>query len=136
MSAVSLDPYLFFTGNCREAMEFYQSVLGGELEIMTNGQMGNTDEAMKDKVMHANLQGGVVGMMGSDGTRDKYEVCRISLSLSGSDLAELSPLFDKLSEGGSDIVALKTESWGDTFGTFTDKFGIDWMMNIGKPSQA
>ena len=50
-----LNPYLQFDGNARTAMEFYQSVLGGELTISTFGDLGSPDEAVKDKVMHAQL---------------------------------------------------------------------------------
>ena len=135
MSNVTLDAYLFFTGNCREAMEFYQSVFGGELTFNTFDEMeGEHAEKMKGKIMHANLQGGEINLMASDSSRDKYEVSRISLSLSGTDEDKLRPLFDKLAEGGTDITPLKKESWGDVFGSFTDKFGIDWMMNIGPKS--
>ena len=135
MTKVRLDPYLFFTGGkCREAMEFYKSVFGGELMMSTFADMGETDESKKDQIMHSDLKGGLVELMASDGsTRDHFEDSFISLSISGTDEAELRPIFDKLSEGGSKIVALKKESWGDMFGSFTDKFGVDWMMNIGEP---
>lgn len=123
MSGIQLDPYIFFTGNCKEAMEFYKSIFGGELNTSMNE--GGTG------VMHAQLDGGVVSFMASDGDRTTpYETSRISLSLSGSETEKLTALFDKLSEGGKVESPLKTESWGDTFGMVTDKFGIDWMVNI------
>ena len=43
---------------------------------------------------------------------------------------KIEMLFNKLSEGATDITPLKTESWGDTFGQLTDKFNVDWMVNI------
>jgi len=123
MGNITLSPYLFFTGNCQEAMEFYKEVFGGELQTSPNPDGKG--------LMHADLSGGVIDLMASDGTRTTpYEVCRISLSLSGTDTEKLTELFDKLSEGGKDITALKTESWGDVFGSLTDKFGIDWLVNI------
>lgn len=132
MSAVAFDVYLFFTGNCREAMEFYREVFGGELTIQTHDEVpGNTMEGMEGKVMHAHLTGGDISLMASDSTRkEAFGESFISLSLGGSDEAKLRSLFTKLSEGGEVTSELKKEFWGDTFGTVKDKFGVDWMVNI------
>jgi PhnB protein len=129
MSTATLNPYLFFTGTCAEAMEFYKSIFGGELHVSFYGEMG--PEGFADKVMHASLVGGQIELMASDSTRESFGTSCISLSLSGTDEAALRDLFDKLSVGGTAITPLKMESWGDTFGQLTDKFGIDWMVNIG-----
>jgi len=125
MSDTTLGPYLFFTGDCGAAMEFYKSVFGGELAMtMHQGEMAG-------KVMHAHLYGGEVTFMASDGTRTTpYETSRISMSLGGSDLEKLTAMFDKLGEGGKVDMPLAKQFWGDTFGQLTDKFGIDWMVNI------
>lgn len=139
MSKITLDAYLFFTGNCRQAMEFYHSIFGGDLKIQTNGEVpGEQTEEMKakaDNVMHAQLSGGLIDLMGSDGTRtEPYDVSNISLSLSGTDHQQLEEIFNKLAEGGKVVAPLKKEFWGDTFGMVTDKFGTDWMVNISAPS--
>jgi len=124
MSKVTFNPYLFFTGNCKEAMEFYKGIFGGEVTY----QMHYDDP---NKVMHAQLDGGEIEFMGSDGDRTTpYETCRISLSLSGTDTDKLTGFFKALAEGGNVESDLKTESWGDTFGMVTDKYGVDWMVNI------
>ena len=125
MREVTLHPYLFFIGNCREAMEFYKSIFGGELEIMENqGELAGT-------IMHAHLKGGLVSFMASDGTRrTPYEPSFITMSLNGSDSSQLSKVFDLLSEGGTVTYPMKLEVWGDMYGTVTDKFGVDWMVNI------
>lgn len=140
MSKVTLDIYPFFMGNCREAMEFYKSIFGGELTIQTYGEVpGDKPEEMKgmdDKVMHASLKGGDIEMMASDSTRKApFGPSFISLSLSGTDEEKLRSLFDKLSEGGEVTSPLKKEFWGDIFGSLTDKFGIDWMVNIGEEAK-
>jgi len=128
MTKISLDPYLFFTGNCREAMEFYKKIFGGELIIQSLKDAGMGDS---DNVMHAQLAGGEIDLLASDGDRkEPYEVSRISLSLSGNNETKLKSFFEQLAEGGKVESDLKTESWGDTFGMLTDKFGIDWMVNI------
>jgi PhnB protein len=130
MSTITLDPYIFFKGNCREAMEFYKGIFGGELSVMTYGQVpGNTQEDMKDKLMHA-LLAGDVRIMGSDTEKASEQAAKISLSLGGEDADKLGTIFDGLSEGGEVRSALKKESWGDTFGSLIDKFGVEWMVNI------
>ena len=120
---MTLDPYLFFTGNCNEAMEFYKGIFGGEHDISPNADGVG--------IMHAYLHGGDVVIMASDSDRTTpYETCQISLSLSGNDTEKITGAFHKLAEGGKITSDLKVESWGDTFGGVTDKFGIDWMVNI------
>ena len=130
MSTITLDPYIFFKGNCREAMEFYKGIFGGELSVMTYDQVpGNTQEDMKDKLMHALLDGDI-RIMGSDTEKASEQSAKISLSLGGEDEDKLGKIFDALSEGGEVRSALKKEFWGDTFGSLTDKFGVEWMVNI------
>lgn len=132
MSAIKLDPYLFFKGECREAMEFYQSVFGGELQVQTYGDVpGAAPASGKESwVMHANLTGGDVTLMASDAEQASPEAKKIELSLGGDDEAKLRKIFEGLSAGGQVRSALKKEFWGDTFGTLTDKYGILWMVNI------
>ncbi len=141
MSNVTLDAYLFFNGNSREAMEFYKSVFGGELTVKTFGEIpGEKPEEMQgmdERVMHATLKGGAINLMSSDSTRkDKFGESFISLSLSGTDEEALRGLFDKLAEGAKVTQPLKKEFWGDIFGGLTDKFGVDWMVNIGDSMDA
>jgi len=120
---MNLSPYLFFTGDAKEAMEFYQGIFGGELKTMPN-------ESGKG-LMHADLSGGDIEFMASDSDRTTpYETCRIDMSLSGTDSDKITAAFNKLAEGGKVVMPIKTESWGDMFGAVTDKFGIDWMVNI------
>lgn len=122
MTPITINPYLFFTGNCKEAMEFYKGVFGGELDLTPN-----EDQTM----MHAQLSGGVISLMACDGDRrTPYEKSYVSLSLNGSDTEKLTALFNQLAEGGEITSGLKQEVWGDTFGTLTDKFSVDWMVNI------
>lgn len=130
MTKVALDPYIFFHGNCQEAMEFYKSVFGGELIIQTYAdvKMGTIDQ--KGWVMHAVLSGGCVKIMASDTEKASPKAAKISLSLGDADEETLRPIFNKLAEGGSVFSELKKEFWGDTFGSLTDKYGVEWMVNI------
>ncbi|HET6528503.1 MAG TPA: VOC family protein [Balneolaceae bacterium] len=132
MEKVTLDAYLFFNGNCRDAMEFYQQVFGGELEVKTYGEVDDSSsKAMKDRVMHANLTGGEVNLMASDGMdSDEIGTGKISLALRGSDEKKLSKIFDDLSASGKVGHPLEKQFWGDIYGDFTDKFDVCWMVSI------
>jgi PhnB protein len=134
MASISLDPYLFFKGNCREAMEFYKGIFGGELTISTFGEAMPNEPEMKDKIMHAMLSGGDIKLMASDTREASEKTAKIELSLSGDDEQKLTGYFEKLSAGGIVKSPLKKEAWGDMFGQFQDKYGIDWMVNISAPA--
>lgn len=132
MSNVVLEPYIFFNGNCKEAMEFYKSVFGGELNVVTYKDSGvNADGTSPDWLMHASLEGGEVKLMASDTAQASPQAKKISLSLGGTDEAKMRRMFDALSAGGQIFSPLKKEAWGDLFGSFTDKYGVEWMINIG-----
>jgi PhnB protein len=122
---IAVNPYLFFKGECREAMEFYKSIFGGTLTTQTYAEVGNPDEAMKDKIMHGALMGGDVELMGSDTAEASPKAAKVSISLSGYDETKLREIFDKLSESVEVKYPLKKEFWGDTFGSLTDKFGVE-----------
>jgi PhnB protein len=135
MASVSLDPYLFFNGNAKEAMEFYKNVFGGDLSITTFGEAMPDNPEMKDKIMHAMLSGGDVKIMASDGSKASEKTAKIELSLSGDDEQKLKGYYEKLSAEGKVKSALKKEAWGDQFGQFQDKYGVDWMVNISTPNR-
>lgn len=131
MSTISVEPYLFFKGNCREAMEFYKGIFGGEIFLQTYGQVGAaTDSTPADYVMHASLKGGEVELMASDTAEASPVAAKVSISLGGEDEDQLRSIFDQLSEGVEVKYPLKKEFWGDIFGSITDKYGIDWLVNI------
>lgn len=134
MSQLSFDVYLFFAGDCRTAMEFYKGIFGGELTIQTRGEVDpSAPEDMKDKIIHANLEGGEIKLMASDNMEPGgLGRGKIALTLSSDDEAKMRPLFDALSAGGEVISPLKVEFWGDTFGALRDKYNVDWMINIAK----
>ena len=129
-----LNPYLGFRDNARQAMEFYESVFGGELTLSSFGDFHASDDpAEADKIMHGQLvTPGDLVLMGADTPHampynpgDNY-----SVSLSGPDETELRGYWDKLVEGGTVTVPLEKAPWGDTFGMLTDKFGVAWLVNI------
>ncbi|KGN37545.1 VOC family protein [Knoellia subterranea] len=134
--ATTLNPYIQFKDNAREAIEFYASVFGGEHTISTFGDFaeGNPDhEAVADGVMHAQLVAPNGLTLMADDTppgMPSSEGSSISISLSGDDAEELRGYWDKLSDGGQVMVPLEKQMWGDEFGMCADRFGIAWMVNI------
>ena len=132
-----LNPYITFTGNARQAMEFYRSALGGELAMNTFAEFGN-DGPDGDKIMHANLEtpDGFT-LMASDTPPGMEEPSgnNIAISLSGDDNDKLRGYWDQLTEGAKVTMPLERQVWGDEFGQFTDRFGIQWMVNIAGPTQ-
>lgn len=132
MDGVTLEVYLFFDRNCGEAMKFYQGVFGGELTTTTRGSVDpEAPEDMKDLLIHADLTGGLVHLMGSDSVGVGSDgQSRMAVSLSGGDEERLRQVFDDLAAGGTVNHPLEKAFWGDTHGNVTDKFGISWMMTI------
>lgn len=136
MSSSAANPYINFQGHAREAMEFYQKALGGKLQLFTATKQGPPKEAGPgDSIMHSALQSDGLLIMGTDGMPE-YPITvgdNIAVALTGDDSDYLTKAFKLLSKGGNVKQALKIESWGDGFGYFTDKFGINWMVNISTP---
>ena len=134
-----LNPYLSFRNNAREAMEFYKDVFGGELNLSTFADFQASQDPSEDQlVMHAQLDGASgLTLMGSDtpARMDYNPGNTFSVSLSGEDDAELRGYWDKLSDGGNVTMPLETAMWGDAFGMCTDKFGVQWLVNIAGPKQ-
>jgi PhnB protein len=139
--AVRLNPYLSFRDNAREAMEFYHSVFGGELNVSTFADFHASDEPDEQNlIMHGMLEGeNDVVLMGADTPKsmDYVPGAGFSVSLSGDDEAALRRYWDGLSADGEITMPLEQAPWGDTFGSCTDKFGVNWLVNItGTPAEA
>ena len=139
----SINPYLNFAGNTEEAFKFYQSILGGELNIMRfsdTPQAENVPPAIKDKVMHASLPIGKGNhLMATDACEEmgfnlkqgnNYYLC-----FSPDSRDDATRIFNALAEGGKINMPLQDMFWGDYYGDLTDKFGIQWMINHGKQNQ-
>ncbi len=139
---MSLNTYLTFDGNCREAFEFYRSVFGGEFtEFQTFGD-GPPDmpvaEEEKNRVMHVALPIGSSVLMGSDTssfTPPHAAGNNFSLSIDVESRERCDELCAKLSAGGSVIMPLQEQFWGAYFGQWTDRFGINWMVNYTLPTE-
>lgn len=135
--STQINAYLTFNGNCREAMNFYHSCIGGEINFLTVG--GSAVEAhcppeMKDSILHATLTKGSLLLLASDMLAPGGLTMgnNIALSLNCSSEEEINEFYNKLSVGGQILDPLKVQFWGAIFGVFNDKYGIRWMLNFDK----
>jgi PhnB protein len=132
-----LNPYINFRDDARQALEFYQDVFGGNLNVNTFGQYGDANAPGADNVMHGQLdtENGFT-LMAADtppGMDFNEGAGTITISLSGDDEQELRGYWDKLSEGGTVTMPFEKQMWGDLFGMCTDKFGVPWMVDVVLP---
>lgn len=132
-----VEPYLFFGGRCDEALEFYRSALGAQVETLMRYSdspepmpPGMLQAGFENKVMHARFTIGQTALMGSDGCGDgaKYDGFRLSLSVLTE--AEADRVFALLTDGGSVQMPLTKTFWSPSFGMLTDRFGIGWMVIV------
>lgn len=134
----SLHPYIGFAGNAAEAMTFYQSVFGGDLQTMTFEQAGAGEFASNPQaVMHSQL---IVNdswfLMAADSEETAGEIAgapRITIAIAASDdqLDKLTEQFNKLAEEGTVVVPMEKQMWGAVYGQVVDKFAVAWQFNIG-----
>jgi len=133
--------YLTFNGNCEEAFNFYKSVLGGEFPYvgrfkdMPPHEGKPVDPTDADRIMHISLPISKETMiMGSD-TAGEWaqgfkEGNNFSICISPDSKESADRIFNGLSKGGKTGMPMAEMFWGDYFGTFTDKFGINWMISF------
>jgi PhnB protein len=137
----SVNVYLNFNGNCEEAFNFYKSVFGGEFpyigrfkDMPPQEGMPPLPEDMGNKIMHVSLPISKETMlMGSDTggewAPDFVQGNNFSISINADNQEEADRLFNELSKGGKVTMPMANTFWGDYFGMFADKFGINWMVS-------
>ena len=134
----SMNVYLNFDGNCREAMQFYAKCLDGELHLMTfaDAPFDSPKEA-KDRILHAKLTKGAVVLMASD-TMPGMAFERgnnFSVSIDCDNAQEVDKLFAAIGDKGKVTMPVQDTFWNAHFGMVVDKFGVGWMFNYDKPKK-
>ena len=127
-----LNPYLSFGTDAAEALEFYRTVFGGEVTSNTFGDYG-TEGPDAQLLMHGQLVTDTgFTLMGADtpSFMERKTGSGIVVSLSGDEADALRGYWEKLSEGATVSTPLEKQMWGDEFGQLTDRFGVDWLVNI------
>lgn len=141
---ITTNIYLLFNGNCREAFEFYKSAFGGDFNYMGTFEEMPPQEGVpqlpdseKDKIMHVHLQiSRETALLGSDTSELMGEPVQVgnnfSISVNTETNLEADELFEKLSEGGKVTMPMDKTFWSPYYGSLTDKFGVNWMINVDK----
>lgn len=140
----TVNVYLTFNGNCEEAFMFYKSVFNVEIpylgrfrDIPAGEGMPPIPEEMQNNIMHVSLPiSKETVIMGSD-TGGEWaphfkQGNNFSISINTDTKEEADRLFYGLSDGGQVIMPLQNTFWGDYYGMFTDKFGINWMVSFNQ----
>ena len=143
----SVNIYLTFDGNCREAFEFYKSVFGGEFSsVSTFGEMPPQKDAKplpdaeKNRIMHISLPiSKETALMGSD-TGGEWALSfkqgnNFSISVNADTKEDADRIYNALSSGGQATMPMDNTFWGSYFGMLTDKFGINWMVSCDVTSE-
>ena len=143
----TVNVYLAFNGNCEAAFKFYKSVFGGEYPYIGRfkemppqpGQPPMPDE-MGNRIMHVSLPISKETMLygsdtGGEWAANYKEGNNFSISINAGSKEEADKLFNGLSAGGNITMPMNNTFWGAYFGMFTDKFGINWMMNFDTQPQ-
>lgn len=128
---LSVNPYIAFKGNCREAIQFYKTALDAQVLFSeTFGESPMSAMGPRDNIMHSTLKIGESEVMMCDDPRPESSAGgNISMAIGLDDPAKARQLFDNLSQGGSVIMPLEKTFWAEAFGVVIDKFGIKWMIN-------
>jgi PhnB protein len=129
-------PYLGFNGNCAEAVRFYQSALGGKLEVLMSGadspMAAQIPKEFAHRIMHARLAlpGGGYLYAGDAPSHMPYQgIHGVSITLNYDTVAEAQRVFDKLAAGGQVTMAMQPSFWAKSFGMLVDRFGTPWIVN-------
>jgi len=136
---MTVNPYLLFQGNCREAFEYYAKLTGGNIEAMlANSQAPEgmpVAPGQENQIMHARMSMGDSILMASDCPPEyQKEPQGFSVSLTVDTVPEAKRIFDGLADGGSVGMPFEETFWAAGFGMVVDRFGIPWMVS-GAPKE-
>ncbi|MDN3687659.1 VOC family protein [Cyclobacterium jeungdonense] len=133
----TINPYLGFDGNCREAMTFYQTCFGGALTFQTIGESPMASQCPTGKeghILHSSLTGDNFLFMATDMTPpDGFKSgSEVSLAISFDSESDIRKVYELLSKQGNVLDDLKESLWGSLFGVVQDRFGKVWMLDFEK----
>ncbi len=136
-----INPYLNFNGNTEEAFNFYKSVFGGEFRMLMRfkdtPEAGNIPADARNQIMHVALPLGKNNvLMGTDAPESMGFGLKVGnnvhIAIHTESREEADKLFKGLSAGGKVQMPMADMFWGDYYGSFTDKFGVQWMISFNK----
>lgn len=128
--------YLTFSGNCREAMEFYKTCLGGELKVQSLSETQEGDkfpDDFKNLVVNACLKKDNILLMGTDLRDDELvKGNAVSILMYSTDESQTRKYYERLEKGGTATHPIEETHWGDLFGRLTDAYGHHWLFHCRK----
>ena len=137
MKNATIEPYLFFSGRCEEALAFYRDAIGAEIGFLMRFNEspeapppGMVPEGYGEKVMHCTFRVGSATIMASDGCDPTAGFAGFSLALNLDSAESVDQAFNALAEGGQITMPLGQTFWSPRFGMLTDRFGIGWMVGV------
>jgi PhnB protein len=134
-SNILVQPYLFFGGRCEEALEFYRTAIGAEIERLVrfkeSPEPQGLPDCFDDKIMHASVRIGKTTLMVSDGQCEgDQNFDGFSLSITVPDAVQAEKIFAALAENGVIVAPLEQTFWAPKFGMLQDRFGVSWMVSV------
>ena len=137
MNNTLIQPYIFFGGRCEEALKFYGTALGAQVDFLMRYKEspeplppGRLPAGYENKVMHATFRIAGNTLMASDGCEEGANFAGFSLSLAVPTEAEANRAFAALADGGQVKMPLTKTFWSPCFGMLTDRFGLGWMVSV------
>ena len=136
---MSLNPYLYFDGQCEEAFLFYEKCLGGKITFMMTYEgspmAGQAPPGYAKKILHAGLASGDGVLEGCDAPPGEYKKPQsFCVMLRPKDAAESERIFSALAEEGTVQIPFGETFWALRFGMVVDRFGMPWLINCEKPA--
>lgn len=128
-----IDFHINFAGQCQEAFEFYQSLLGGEVELLTYAASPAKESVPSDwakKIVHGSFIFNGLHIAGADvlpASYQKLQGFQLLLQLKSSTYAQR--IFEAFAEGGTITMPLQKTFWSEAYGIVTDRFGVPWEVN-------
>jgi PhnB protein len=136
---MSLNPYLYFDGQCEEAFKFYEKCLGGKITFMMTYEgspmAGQAPPGYARKILHAGLASSDGVLEGCDAPPGEYKKPQsFCVMLRPKDAAEADRIFNALAEEGTVQIPCGETFWALRFGMVVDRFGMPWLINCEKPA--
>ena len=132
-----IQPYLFFGGRCEEALAFYRTALGAQVDFLMRYNEspepmppGRLAPGFENKIMHCTFHIGGTTLMASDGCEEGGSFSGFTLSLVLPTVEETTRAFAALADGGSVTMPLAKTFWSPCFGMVVDRFALGWMLSV------
>jgi len=140
-----LNTYLNFAGNAEEAFQFYRTVFGGEFTAVVRFKDVPIEgvripQQDQNKIMHIGLPIGKDSVLMASDTlqslgQELIQGNNVYIAIHPDSKEEADRIFSALSVGGTIEMPIADQPWGDYYGSFTDKFGVQWMVNYAYPKK-